>query len=315
MLRDIADIDGPEAKVFAEVYVGAFKPSERELTVTLEEVRGRLDTHRVNWAKVSLVGFAKVRVARITLEKEAPPVEAQPTEASACVANALDKVDAASSRTLAEVALDTAARLASAPREEMRVRLSERDRKVLSTPLLGERFEIEPQSTTGLGRVPIVIRRWRDGKLEEFARVCLEVSRRCLVLVTTRQIGRGEAFTPGDVEVKEMFLDQIPGDANSAALTDVSQLAGRESNATLRKGAVVYASLLRSPLLVRRGETLVVRSIAGGLVLKASAKADEDGAMDAVIKARNEKNSKPIMVRITGPREAVAVDDAAETRS
>jgi flagella basal body P-ring formation protein FlgA len=155
--------------------------------------------------------------------------------------------------------------------------------------------------------VPVVIQRYDGLAVAETHRLAAEVSRRTRALVATRTISRGHAFTGGDVELREVYLDE----ASPQVLTDPSKALGRIAAALLREGSIVTVDHLRSPYVVRRGELITIRAIVGSVMLKTMARASADASVGDVIEVRHPVTRQRLQVRITGRREAVTVGSAA----
>lgn len=306
-LGDVARVEGAQASILSAIVVTEFSGKASETTVSIDQVRDRLAEERVNLGRVTISGAVRCKVGRPTATPaaSAPVVisAVSPEPAATPIANPKEAVSLTSPQTVRDSATDVIVRLSGIDRDDLRINFSDRDAKVLSMPLAGQRFEIEPSSTTGLGRVPLIVRKWTGGKPVEVGRVTADVSRRVLALVTVRPVSRGQSFTADDVEVREVYLQE----AKAEALTEPEQLAGRESLAQLKAGAVVFASSVRSPVLVRKNEIITVQCVAGSLVIRTQARATEDGVMEQTIRARNEKSPGTFTVRVTGVKQGTVL--------
>ncbi len=302
LLREVADLDGPEAQKAGDISVASFEGSARVAHVTLESVHQALVDHGVDFGKLTLAGFTKCRVELATPE----PGPSAPLGPAPLVANPREEISLGSSVSLRDRVVDVISRLADVPRQDLRVYFSDGDAKALAVSAVGpDRFEFEPQSTTGLGRVPMVVRRWNGEKLVSTLRVLADVSRRCLAVVTVRPVDANQSHsTASALEIREVYLT----DAQAGAMTDLSKVIGETAAASLHENTVVCSQSLRSPLLIHRGDTITIRCIAGGLVVKTMGKATQDGSLGQVIAVRNERThdlTNVISVRVSGPLEAV----------
>lgn len=295
-LGDVAELTGDAAQGLADTIVATFAGDATELRLSLATVRDVLDERGVNWGLMSLKGYAACRVSRLIEARE-------PT---------LERAAAAAPNPETEVRLDTAltlrgqieallAQMAGVPREDLRFTFSDRDAEQLAASALHHRFEIEPMSTSVLGRVPVRVRRYTGGQVAETFTVTVDVARRALALVATRTISRDEPFTAGSVQVREVYLDDDRGEP----LADASLIVGQQAAAVLREGGVIYPEHVRSPVLVKRGELITVRCLSGNLVVRTVGRAAQDGALDQVIPVRNEGSRETFYATVTGRREAV----------
>ena len=296
-LRDVAELEGPETQALGDIVLTTLKPGDQNATITLDQVRERLSQHGVNWGKLTLRGYAQCRVAR--LDPQDGSVLAAPAP---LIANPMEEVSLASTITLRERLIEFIERFAETDQTDLQITFADHDEPVLSQSAWQDRYEFEPLSSTPLGRVPIIVRRFRDDRLVESARVTADVAKRYMAAVVIRSIGRGQMLTPGDVEIQEVFLDSA-----TAPVTDLSQVIGETAGAVLRTGAVLYDKHLHSARMVRRGQLMTVRCISGGLVVKTVARAKEDGVHEQIISVRNEQTRELYAVRVTGTQEGIAI--------
>lgn len=312
-LGDVAEVTGAQASLLSPLVLAEFAGRGSELTLSVDQVRDRLVEERVNLGRVTLTGPMRCRVTRESAAVQ--PVAAQVVESATApvLTNPKEAVTLSSLQTLRDTLIDTIVKLSGFDREDLRIQFADRDAKLLTTPVSGQRFEIEPGSTTGLGRVPLVVRRWNGEKLVDVGRVSADVSRRVLALVAVKPVSRGEAFTHDHVEVREVYLQ----DGKAEPLTEPEQAVGRESIAQLKVGSVVLASNVRSPVVVRRNELITVQCVAGALVIRMQARAMEDGVMDETIRLKTDKSPEAFSAKVTGVRQAVVVtgDAVAQTAS
>jgi flagella basal body P-ring formation protein FlgA len=136
----------------------------------------------------------------------------------------------------------------------------------------------------------------------------VDVEKRVLAVVATQTIGRGQPFMRNAYEVREVYLDD-----SDDPVTDPKLLIGRTASRLLREDAIVYPKDVRSTIIVKRGELITVRCISGNLVVRAPAKAMQNGAFDEVIQVRNPHNRETYTVTVTGRREATSLIGAAHS--
>jgi flagella basal body P-ring formation protein FlgA len=101
-------------------------------------------------------------------------------------------------------------------------------------------------------------------------------------------------------------------DRPRSPVTDLNAAVGQVTTRGLREGEVVTESALVPPVLVKRGDPVTVYCPTGGLLIKLTGTAMEDGAAGGIIRIRNEASREVFWAEVTGPRQAVArVDGAA----
>lgn len=302
-LAEVAELDGAEAQELADMTVADLGRGATTI-VSLDAVRAAMGRRNVHWGRLSLVGVSQCRV---TLA--APPEPAR-AESSAAPAPAPAGAAEQAGPTVRDRLAETLARMANVAPADIRVTLSPADEQTLASANLGDRFEFEPLSGTGLGRVPVTVRRWRGDRPVEALRIAADVARRTTAVVAIRQIDRGNAIQPNDIEIREVFT----AESLASLMTDVSVVAGKVALTAIKPGTAISTPCLRAPTVVRRGDAVNVRCVSGGIVLKLVARAGQDGGVGDVIAVRNERTrdaSGMLNVKVTGPGEGVVVVGAA----
>lgn len=320
LLRDVAELQGEPAQSLGDVVVATFGPGGgvsgdfggsgrsggsapgastsggsggEPAVVTIDSVRRALDAHGVNWAVVTLRGHGACQVRRSDHPHDRP---AQADRARAAIE--ADAVDFSSAGTLQDRVIELIERFAGLDRQQLRIEFTDSDEQTLSQRVGWDRYELEPLSSVAVGRVPIVLRRWDGDRLVEVGRVTAEVARRRVAVVARATIGRGQTIAPGDLELRELYLT-----TPAEPLASPEHAVGRIAAAVIRAGAAIYPDQLRSPLLVRRGESVTVRCVSGALVIKAVGRAMQDGGLGGVIEVRNDRSGETYSVRVTGTQE------------
>ena len=87
--------------------------------------------------------------------------------------------------------------------------------------------------------------------------------------VTARPVTQGQPLTPSDIAMQSGDLTQLP----NGVLTDLQQAVGKTSLAALAPGQPLRQDLLRAPLVVQQGQTVVVHSSGRGFTVSAEGKA------------------------------------------
>lgn len=304
-LGDVADLEGPAARALAATVVGRLAEGASHTVLRDADVRDALAEAGVNWATVSLQGFQRCRVERIrnAATGGAEAVEPDPTAVASQLREELSVDDATSLRGLVEAAL---AEQAGADRAELRIAFDRGDQRLLGASTLEHRYEITPRSSTGLGRVPVRVVRFRDDRPADRFTVAATVERRIEALVARHTIDRGDRIDASDVELKRVYVDQLTGEP----LDDAELVEDRVAASRVVAGGLVYAGDVRAPTLVERGELVSVRAIAGRVVVRTVARATEDGVMDQRIRLRHDRTRETFTAVVTGRRACVIRADA-----
>lgn len=306
-LGDIAELEGPAAKPLVATVVTRFENDAKSILVSESDVRRAMDEAGVNWALVSVSGFGRCTVKRVSARTAG--VAADEAEPAAVASNLRAEVSLDTAMTLRAIVERRLVALAGCDAEDLRIVFDEDDAARLAVSAVVDRFEVTPRSTTGLGRVPVEVVRYERGVPADRFTVSAEVSRRYDALVTTREIDRGDRVTRDAVASREVWLDRTP----STPLDDVELVTGKVAVSRLPVGTPVLADHVRVETLVRRGELVTVRAIAGAVVVRTVARATEDGGKGELIKLRNERSRDTFTAVVTGRRSCVIQVDAAAT--
>ncbi len=298
-LNQVAHLDGPSARALGKVVLASLQEGQAEFTVTLDAVEAALDDAGVNWGLVSLRGFNACRVIRLS----SPPAPV-PDQGQAFAANIETPIGLSTTLTLRGLLEQHIADRASTNLDDLRIKFTERDTKKLDIPILGRSVEVEPTSANTLGRVPVVIRLYDAQHIAETINVSAKVQRVLLAVVADAPISRGEVFTRSKLKVRECYVD----DNAVTPITDPSSIIGQESSSSLRAGQMVSARMVKSPIMVKRGELVDVRCFVGGLVVRTVGRAAENGSRDDLIRIHNDaggSRGEDYYAIVTGRRQAV----------
>jgi len=303
-LWQITQLNGDHAIVLKDVVLATFANNQSSITITLDQLRDELDKLGTNWGKISLRGYTTCVVYR----KIVPPKPLPAAQPAPLVTNPIEEIELSTAVTLRQRVVDMIEQFSGVDQNDLHITFNATDDQVLNRSAMLDRYEIRPLATVALGRVPIVISQYHDNRLKNTFRVTADITRRYMVVVAKKTIGRRQTFAPGDVEVREVYLDT----GADHAVTDLSLVIGNVAASVIRLGAVVRADQIQSPTLIRRGELITVRCILGDLVIKTVARANENGTLDQLIQVRNDRSHEPYTVTVTGPRQAITLTQEPE---
>ena len=308
-LGDVADLSGPQAGAFAGLVVGRLDQVGDHTCIKLSDIGPQLVAQGANQAFLTLAGYAQCRVTRVVAPAPvgvpaAGTAQANPegvVEISGASAGGAAPAPAALGPvTLRELVLRKIEQIAGMSRAHLQITFSPADEQALSAAAGADAIEIRPQTNVVPGRVPMVIRRIGATSVSRPIWVTADVARTVEAAVATRQICRGEIFTQDAVALKQVALN-TPG----TPVTDMASLIGQVCRSTIAPGTVILSDIVQPPLLIKRGELVTVRCVAGNLVVTTVARAQQDGAMGEVIRATNEKSRESFEMRVTGPRQGL----------
>jgi len=107
-------------------------------------------------------------------------------------------------------------------------------------------------------------------------------------VVVKRSLPKGYIISESDVELR--CVDKIRGEDY---FVDVSAVIGMETTGTVREFSVLNQSMLRKPILVRKGDIVTVRSMNNGIVVRVNGRALEDGVKgNSILVERIDEDAK-----------------------
>ena len=110
--------------------------------------------------------------------------------------------------------------------------------------------------------------------------------------------GAGAVIGPGDVELR-----QSTADASAESLTRLEDVVGQEAVRSLPLGQVMTRELVRSPILVKRGDPVTVYARAAGIQIRTTARARDEGGQGDLITVESMLNRQMFFARVTGWQE------------
>jgi flagella basal body P-ring formation protein FlgA len=300
-LGDVAELSGPGAVALAHtVIVPASEVGGGWVRVDVERVRSALDARGdVAWGLVALRGSACAVSARDGGQKGAAAVALDAPEGQTA-----DQIDGGT------VGGRIAGRIASGLGvDPARVRLAfdDRDADLLSMPTAG--LSIEARITGASDRVPVRLTIFRGETLVASRAVAVRTLVLRPVAVTVRLIRRGEEIGESDITIQERWVG--PGTPS----LEPALAMGSAARTALDAGRVMTVGDVESPLVIRRGDLVTVSSIAGGVMVRTTARARsaarEGEAVDLETLDADRRKRRTFQARACGRGLAIIAADIA----
>lgn len=157
-----------------------------------------------------------------------------------------------------------------------------------SEPWTGrQRFVISFSTAGGVEQVPV------------YAEVALATE----AVVVIRPVRRGDIITAAHVEMQT--IDYIPQASDRRVPVESEEkIIGMEARQAIQVGDIVFTDQVQAPLLVKRGDVITVTSQGGGIRVRTTARARQDGARGDLVQVESLETKEPFDVRVTGTREA-----------
>ena len=118
------------------------------------------------------------------------------------------------------------------------------------------------------------------------------------VVVTTRTIGRGAMIGPADVE-----LQRVEAGQQGEPFHSLDEVIGKEAGQAIGTGLVLDHNVVRSPLVIHRGDVVTVFARTSGIRVKTVARARDEGSLGDLISVESLQDRKPYFVRVCGVQE------------
>jgi flagella basal body P-ring formation protein FlgA len=158
-----------------------------------------------------------------------------------------------------------------------------------NTPWTGrQKLVVTFETADGIERLPVPV----------------EVAATKSVIVARQEIERGRVITAADLELQE-FENAPVATAKRAPFESLESLVGMEAGRAIQAGDVVMSDEVQPRLLVKRGEELMVYARGGGIQVRITARAKQDGARGQLITVESLNGKKPFDAVVVGDHEAV----------
>jgi len=124
----------------------------------------------------------------------------------------------------------------------------------------------------------------------------LRASVSALVAVTAAPVAAGQMLTAQDVTLERRDVTTLPDTVNSAEVA-----TGQATRRSLRAGEVLRQAQLSAPILVKRGEAVIMLARFEALEISTAGEALDAGALNALVRVRNLANGRVVRMRVIAP--------------
>ncbi len=326
-LRDVAefvDFSRPERDRLEAMVIAPSPCEGGEMLLTIEDVRRALVDGGANLAEVRLLGASRCKVMRpLGAPRRVTPPKHSGAEAEGVQhkANRVNRAKAEPTRAESHRAARTlesavreflAARLSEQP-GRVEVRFSRANRSDLALPAESHRFDIHAGSPVAPGLITLDVQAHAaDGSVRAVPLVA-EVAVMREVVVARRPINRGRLIEAADLAVQERRFTE----ASDIGLTDTIAAVGQRARDFIPAGAMVTAGSIEAAPVVERGDAVTMWIRRGGIVVKATGRAQQAGGLGDVISVRRDGTKRKqdlIEAVVTGPG-TVTISDSAQLAS
>lgn len=307
-LNQIAELEGQYADTLGDLVIGRFIDGQDELTVQLATVRRVLTESQANWSDLSLRGRTVCVVSRLHGEDDAAATVANDRALATNNKLAVDQSNA--ELTVSDLLMHKVLELNQTTLDQLQVtfRGGADEAGWLNRSAAVGRYEVEPLSRSGLGRVPMRVRRFDAAGTVEEVTLTAEVARRAVAVVALRQVRRGEVFNAENIGLQEVLLTADTGET----LDSTDLLLGQSAASALREGSVVLTDHVAPDVMVQRGDLVTVVCVSGALVVRSIGRASDNGVKGDIIAVRHPDTRETFYATVTGPRQTT-INPASST--
>ena len=205
----------------------------------------------------------------------------------ACAAQAAEPTVAAKVEAAARVQLERQAEAAGLAEPEFTLTVV----KPRAPPACRQPLSVEPVDTRSAARMRFAVQcRDTPGWRYEYI-VRAKVSAK--VAVTAGPVAAGQLLTDDDLVLERRDISALSDTIGAAAAV------GQASRRSLRAGEVLRQSQLAAPILVKRGEPVVMLARVEAIEVSTAGEALDSGAQGAIVRVRNVGNGRIVRMRVT----------------
>ena len=117
------------------------------------------------------------------------------------------------------------------------------------------------------------------------------------VLISKSHMRKGNRVSQNDVAWSERKLSTLPG----GYFIQAKDVIGMFANRNIRNGIVIAPKHLRPPYTVRKGESVTIRAVIGGVEVKMNGKAMSNGSTGDIINVTNRSSNRKVEAEVIRP--------------
>jgi flagella basal body P-ring formation protein FlgA len=304
VLGDVATVEGPGAEALRVVALWSKEDATaRPNRLSPEQVREVLDKGGQNMGRIAVSGGATRVETYVAASAIAAPLSQEPSSVIRSGPSIRSAIPAAIGSHL------------GVDERDLQLTFDETDAALLNVATTNRTYTIAPLGRSD--RQPLHVRVYEGDRLVVAKTVRVGVLVRRTVAAALTDIERQTTVTDAMVGSEERWLPP------TTSVVDRADVLGRVSKVKISAGKAIEAREITEQLVVRKGETVVVDCLSGGVVVRAQMRAKSDAKVGDVIefsalssdvtgreKSRTKgRASKPASVsaRVAGPGKAVMV--------
>jgi flagella basal body P-ring formation protein FlgA len=124
-----------------------------------------------------------------------------------------------------------------------------------------------------------------------------------MVAVTAGPVAANEALTDAQVTIERRDISNI-----ADPITTPDEAVGQMSRRMLRPGDILRSGQLSSPVMVKRGDAVMMVARREGIEVSSAGEALDAGARGAMVRVRNANSGQVVRMRVAGPGQVEPVN-------
>lgn len=120
------------------------------------------------------------------------------------------------------------------------------------------------------------------------------------VVVAVKPLTHGNTVEAADVRLAEFNISQI----NGQYVGSLEEAVGKDVKRAISAGAPILQQQLVPPMMVRRGEAVMISAASSSIAVKVAGIALTDGRLGEQIRIKNQSSMRIVNARIVGPGQA-----------
>jgi flagella basal body P-ring formation protein FlgA len=153
---------------------------------------------------------------------------------------------------------------------------------------------VAPRQWEGWGSASLALIVRVDGQVRKNATVRVEVEALSEMVVTTRQLERGEVVSPADVSLKKLDLSAAGG----KLCRSVDEVVGKRLKGTVKGNMPLRSDQVEKVPLVKSGQQVVILAESDLMRITTSGRAKGAGAAGELVMVQNLTSQKDIVARV-----------------
>ena len=117
------------------------------------------------------------------------------------------------------------------------------------------------------------------------------------VVVSQVSVPRNSVLSASRLALREVETSAL----NYTFFRDIAQVAGTTTTRPIQANHIVYTNMVKASAAIRKGDSVVIRAVAGGLVVRMKGLALQEGAIGKQIRVRNVQSRRIIRAIVIGP--------------